>query len=155
MPLVPRPTTCWLWTMRSSCSICICCFSTPPPLLMPLAPTHRRPTQKRKHHTHLQKAFNTPTEHPARMIRTLQRLIAQPRFAISTLASSSTAPKVLATACRSFASAADGSTPAALTARQAASAVIKEIFGGQQSTLSRSARKVLTAPNIGAQVNSW
>jgi hypothetical protein len=42
-----------------------------------------------------------------------------------------------------------------LTARQTAVATLKEIFGGQQSTLSRSAKKVLNAPNIGVQVNSW
>ena len=54
-----------------------------------------------------------------------------------------------------FSSASGNSSADAGTARQAVAAVIKEVFGGQQSTLSRSAKKVLNAPSIGAQVNSW
>ena len=89
-----------------------------------------------------------------RMIRTLQRLLACPQVpAAARAALSRPAPSV--SACRNFASASDNSSSSAGTARDAVAAVIKEVFGGQQSTLARSAKKVLNAPSIGAQVNSW
>ena len=88
------------------------------------------------------------------MIRSFQRLLACPQVLASALAPlPRTAPST--TARRIFSSASGNSSAGAGTARQAVAVVIKEVFGGQQSTLSRSAKKVLNAPSIGAQVNSW
>jgi hypothetical protein len=86
------------------------------------------------------------------MLRTLPRFFERPLASASAFAASSRSA-LSEFADRNFASASGSSS--AGTARQAAAIVIKEVFGGQQSTLSRSPKKILNAPSIGVQVNSW
>jgi hypothetical protein len=86
------------------------------------------------------------------MLKTLPRFLERPLASASAFAASSRSA-LAEVACRNFASASGSGS--AETARQTAAVVIKEIFGGQQSTLVRSPKKILNTPNIGVQVNSW